>query len=1066
MKNATINYQRLMNNLPWDISRKRGWRLPQMLIPTMLLNRIQLISVALLLLGLAQTASAQFFGRNKPNYENFDFEVYQSPHFDLYTYLENPRVVNEILNFSEEWYRAHQSILNNSFTQRNPLLIYANHADFQQTNAIQGTIGVGTGGVTEAFKNRVILPVAMSNQQTHHVLGHELVHAFQYNMIINGDSTNLQNIGNIPLWMVEGLAEYLSIGGVDPHTAMWMRDAVLNDDVPTISDLNNPRYFPYRYGQAFWAFVTGLKGDDIIAPYFQNTAKYGLAAATRLTLGMDVNNLSRLWVDGLKRFYDPYIEGKKERFVGRELISQNRKGGRINVAPQVSPNGRYVLFLSEKDIFSIDVFLADARSGDILRKVASSRRSSHIDDFSYIESAGAWSPNSKQFAIVGVSKGDNILIINDAETGKTVVEAKIPGVPAFSNPTWSPNGRSIVFTGLVDGQQDLYQYDIRREKVTRLTNDIYSEMHPSWSADGSTIYFASDQISREQDRRFEGAWRFNLAALDITSGLITNYDVFPGADNLNPLEDAEGNLIFLSNRDGYRNVYRFEPGTGDVYQLTDLLSGVSGITQYAPAISVDRRNNRLVYTYFSKNTYSLYQATNEQLLNDPVDPGIVNFDAARLPRLNKQAPLRVDAQLDALTTEELVREEQIVQVPYKPKFQLDYAGGGVGVGVGTSSVFGNATGGAGSVQLMFSDILGENQFFTSANLNGQILDFGGQLAYLNRASRINWGGSVSHRPFITGYNAGVFGSTTGDSIILAEQIQRLYENRLSLFTQLPFNTSLRAEANASYGFYSYRVDQRQEFFDASGTFFLGQERDRIRELEPDGFQFGSLEAALVYDNSVFGLTAPLDGQRGRLGITRNLGGFNFTSVEADFRYYKFFKPFGIAVRALHIGRYGGNSDDFAPFYLGNAFFGFVRGLRIEQGDFDQTVAGRDFDELTGSKLAVGNLEIRIPFSGPRQLALLPSNLLISDLNFFIDGGLAFTNIDQLSNPIFRLDENGEPLLFEGEPLIDFPQARPIFTAGASLRINVFGALVVEPYYAMPLVRNGSFNFGVNILPGW
>ena len=122
---------------------------------------------------------------------------------------------------------------------------------FSKTNAISGSVGVGTGGVTEAFKNRVILPIAMTNQQTHHVVGHELVHAFQYNMILNGDSTNLRNLGNLPLWMVEGLAEYLSIGSVDAHTAMWMRDAVLHDDFPTFKQLNNPKYFPYRYGQMF-----------------------------------------------------------------------------------------------------------------------------------------------------------------------------------------------------------------------------------------------------------------------------------------------------------------------------------------------------------------------------------------------------------------------------------------------------------------------------------------------------------------------------------------------------------------------------------------------------------------------------------------------------------------------------------------------------------------------------------------------------------------------------------------------------------------------------------------------
>ncbi|MDV7401671.1 hypothetical protein RZS08_60185, partial [Arthrospira platensis SPKY1] len=60
------------------------------------------------------------------------------------------------------------------------------------------------------------------------------MHAFQYQMILGGDSTSMESLGNLPLWMVEGLAEYMSIGRTDAHTAMWMRDAVLHDDIPTL----------------------------------------------------------------------------------------------------------------------------------------------------------------------------------------------------------------------------------------------------------------------------------------------------------------------------------------------------------------------------------------------------------------------------------------------------------------------------------------------------------------------------------------------------------------------------------------------------------------------------------------------------------------------------------------------------------------------------------------------------------------------------------------------------------------------------------------------------------------
>ncbi len=198
------------------------------------------------LLITGYNADAQYFGINKPKYHDIKFKVEQTPHFRIYNYLENKKRLYQFGTWAEEWAAQHEYVLKNQLQPDNPILLYNNQGDFQQTNAISGNIGVGTGGVTEAMKNRVILPLAFSHEQTHHVLGHELVHAFQYDMIINGDSTNIRNLQNLPLWMVEGMAEYMSRGTNDPFTAMWLRDAVENDDVPSFKKLDDPKYFPYR----------------------------------------------------------------------------------------------------------------------------------------------------------------------------------------------------------------------------------------------------------------------------------------------------------------------------------------------------------------------------------------------------------------------------------------------------------------------------------------------------------------------------------------------------------------------------------------------------------------------------------------------------------------------------------------------------------------------------------------------------------------------------------------------------------------------------------------------------
>jgi hypothetical protein len=1031
-------------------------------------NKIWLSLLGLLL--LYDTAQAQYFGKNKVNYENFEFEVCQSPHFDIHHYLNNPERLREYAEESEQWYHFHQQVLKDTITGRNPIILYNDHADFQQTNTISGTIGVGTGGVTEAFKNRVILPFGMSHPQSHHVLGHELVHAFQYNMILNGDSTSLRNLSNLPLWMVEGMAEYLSIGSEDAHTAMWMRDAVMRDDVPSIKDLNNPKYFPYRYGQAFWVFLTGLKGDEIIEPFFMATAKYGFEAACIKVLGMSQKNLSALWQQAIKRHFEPYIDAEKDRLTGRPLLKE-KKAGRLNIAPQLSPNGRYAIFLSEKDLFSIDLYLADARTGDVIRQVASSRKKSHVDDFSYIESAGTWSPDSKSFAFVAFSKGGNILIVKEVLSGKTLQEIKLEGVPAFSHPAWSPDGKYIVVSGLVEGQTDLYQLTIKTGQVEQLTDSPEAELMPYWSPDGSYLVYSTDASSRQGNS--PGKWYFELAKMDIVSRLVTPIVVFPGADNLNPVVDANGDILFLSNRDGLRNLYRYEPASNKVFQLTDVITGISGITPYAPAISIDQRRGRVLYTYFTNNTYAIYKARQEDFLNKEVAINAVDFAAAQLPRVNKRATALVDEQLNQLPARATLTDEQIATVPYKPKFKLDYAGGSAGVGVGLNNTFGTQSGLAGGVDLLFGDMLGNNQLFTSFALNGEITDFGGAIAYINRDKQLNWGVSLSHLPFrsFAFAGTGIENVVIDDDIIipvLADTflIQRTFENKATVFASYPFSSSLRVEGSASYARYSSRIDQYVNYYETDGVFVgrqIGQEREKIAS--GNGFNLWTTGGALVGDNAVSGLVGPLDGHRFRLGVDKYFGAFDFFQLTADTRKYIYLKPISIAARALHYGRYGQGSEDLFPMFAGSSWF--VRGYNTTNAANLLNDNGRDIEELFGSRIAVANLELRLPFTGPERLALFKSGVLFSELAVFADAGVAWYDNAQFDGPIYLRDSEGnirrDPL---GQPLVERAAAQPIFSTGVSMRINVFGAMILEPYYAIPLQSEAKGTFGLNIIPAW
>ena len=1033
-----------------------------------------------LIISSVTTVNAQYFGQNKVRYKNLKFDVLQTPHFELYYYLDNDSLVKRFIKESEVWYDLHQQVFRDTFTKKNPIILYSNHSDFQQTTALQGEVGVGTGGVTEGMKNRVIMPITQLNHQTRHVLGHELVHAFQYHSLIEGDSTNLENIGNLPLWMVEGMAEYLSIGKVDAYTSMWMRDAMLNKDIPSLKDLTTSnKYFPYRYGQAFWSYIGSTYGDTVIVPFFKETAKYGYEMAIKRTFGYDERTLSNLWKTSIENAYKPFLKDTAQIPVGKRIIDEKNGGEHYNVAPAISPDGKYVAFLSEKELLSIDLFLADAQTGKIIRKLTSRAKNSHIDEFNFIESAGSWSPDSKRFAFSVFSSGRNKLVIVDAENARTTLTTSID-VEEFSNLSWSPNGEDIVFTGLKNGQGDLFLYNLRTKKVTQLTNDKYSDYQPSFSGDGSKIVFSSDRTTLDRSSS-KVSISFNLAVLDVATKTVTDISVFNGANNLNPQFSSDNQSIyFLSNRDGFRNLYRHNLMSGVVEQLTDYFTGISGITEFSPALSVSR-NNDILYSYYRAQKYSIYNAKADEFKPVAVDPTALNFDAATLPPPNAVGVDIINANLNNFERFEQVPTDSIKGIDYKPQFKLDYlSSNGVGASVGR---FG--TGLSSGVQGVFSDILGRNQIYAAAAVNGEIYDFGGQVAYINQQSRINWGAAISHIPYVSGLlSAGIdeIPVQGGTVPVYAERydIIRTFEDQIQLFASYPFSRIHRFEVGTGASYYSYRVDRFNNFYEFdpnSGSigFPLGSNREKLSKEEAAqtyGVDFASfttyqLNSAFVGDNSFSGVTSPLAGFRYRVGIEGYMGDYNLGAFTADLRKYLRVKPFTIAARAYNYSRFGRDENRLYPLYVGYNYL--IRGY--EANSFYKkgsgSMNGFDINQLVGTKIAVANFEVRLPFTGPKRLSAIESKFLFSDLNAFFDIGLAWDKDSEIafkSEP-GRIGTRTNPQTGQVEEVYE---RVPAMSAGVSLRVNVFGYFVLEPYFAIPFQRkdiNGGV-FGLTFAPGW
>jgi Tol biopolymer transport system component len=1000
---------------------------------------------------------AQYFGQNKVRYRTLEFQVLKTEHFDIYYYNDMKEVIGDIARMSERWYGRLSKVLNHQLSSRQPLILYASHPDFRGTTAIPGYIGETTGGVTEGLRRRMVLPLAGPIADTDHVLGHELVHAFQFDITSRRGpegGTGLPGTLRLPLWFIEGMAEYLSLGPLHSHTAMWMRDAVRREAVPTIGDLNSPKYFPYRYGHAFWAFVAGRYGDEVIGRMLAAAGRAGSAeGAIQGVLKISTKELSHQWREALLDDYEPVLQRTVPvRQQSRLLLSEEEGGGALNVSPVLSPDGKRVVFFSEKDLFSIDLFIADADTGEIRRKITSTAVDPHFDSFQFVNSSGAWSADGRKLAFGSIRSGRAAISIYDVEEDEITERLASDDIGEIYNPSWSPDGRFIVFSANAGGVTDLFVAEVATGSLRRLTNDPFADLHPAWSPDGTRIAFVTDRFTSDTSRlAFTGS---RLAIIDAVSGDIRPVTAFDSGKHINPQWAPDGNgLYFISDRDGIPNIYRVSLARGGITQITNLETGAAGISEISPAYSVAVGTGRVAFSAFLDGDYDVFVIEPEAAAKGmPLNMALAGLSPAMLPPAKR--PLGVVAAMLNSPGLGLPAPQNLPVEDYDPSLSLDYiAPPQISVGM---SNFGSFLGGG--TAFYFSDLLGYHNVMTAFQTS-TVGDAGNFLrnvsaigAYQNQKSRWTWGFLGGQVPFLSGAYGATRGNVGGEPAIIENSTTYWQINRQAAgILAYPFNRAQRIEFSSGYQNTSFAGEQRLQAFSALTGQFLGEQ---VEDLDaPESLHMGTGNAALVFDTSLFGGTSPVAGQRYRLEGGVAAGTLDYTTVLVDYRrYLRIARPLTLAGRFLHFGRHGGGAGDRR---LQDLFIGYpalIRGydpnsFTIEDcGSTVQTTGTCPaFDQLLGSRMAVANLELRIPILG--FLGVIPSRGFPPvEIAPFFDAGV-WTSAEKAW-------------------FLDGPR-NPVTSYGASLRFNILGFAIGQLSYVRPNDRpRQNWMWQFSLLPGF
>ena len=553
-----------------------------------LISKILIVLSSLLILGLAvaEELNAQFFyfGKNRVQYEQFDWRFIETNHFDIYYYdSKNYHLAQFTAEAVESALRQLNQDFGDQLTSRIPVIIYDSHSDFSQTNVVALPVNSqGIGGVTDKFKNRMTQPFMADYDDFRRTIHHELVHAYINDVYYGGSvqsimQNNIQLV--FPLWFEEGLAEYLALMW-DTNTDMFMRDATLNNYLPPLTGLRG--YFAYRGGQAFWYFIADQYGRPKITEILQRIkTTRNIQQSLVQSLGLNVEELSERWQEYWKQRYFPEVANRQSLNSIATQVTTRANSGSYNTSPSISPRGdRIAMITNRRGVF--DVVVIDANSGERLKTIISGADNPMFEELNILNPNLSWSPDGTRIALSSKSQGSYNLAIVDYETLDTQT-IKFPSLDAINSVAWSPDGTKIAFDGNSGPYQDIFIYNLESGEFRNLTRDIFTDIEPSWGPDSETVYFVSNRGDHLIPNRYvagysamqhDSFFQTDLYRITMGESRIDRLTQTPEWDENNPVLTRNNELLFASDQNGIPNIYEYDLSSRSVFPITDLQTGI------------------------------------------------------------------------------------------------------------------------------------------------------------------------------------------------------------------------------------------------------------------------------------------------------------------------------------------------------------------------------------------------------------------------------------------------------------------------------------------------------------
>lgn len=538
--------------------------------------RVVLVVAGLSLCGESSAQMAgQSFGRNRVQYRQFNWQYISTDNFDVYYYDDRRRVATEASQFLESEFDRITDLIGYPPYLKTKVFLYNSVTDLQQSN--MGILGkqFRVGGETEFIKPYVEIPNPGTLDQFKEELLLKVTDLMVNEMMFGGSLKDMfQNavLMNLPDWFIDGVSLYAAKGWnaeMDDYARQFVQSKQVSKALKVTGD------DAAMVGHSIWNYIVEKYGKASVANILNYTRVIrNEQKSIYITLGIPFKQLIADW----KKFYS---EDQQRIVMNYRPVSDSLRitprHGKVIVytTMKISPDGKNVAY-AENDRGRYTVMIKSLETGRET-KILSDGNKVFRQTVDKSLPLLAWA-DGHTLGVIGVRYGQHLFWLYDLTT-----RSKIPRpLERFSNIrslNFSDNGRLAVVSADIDGQNDLFLISTRRDRVRRLTNDLFDDFDPSFIPKTNTLIFSSnrttDSVSMVKRDFNRAPKNYNLFTynLDTTNAVVTRITNTLSADYA-PKAIDENNIYYLSDQRGIINLFRFNRQSGVYAQVTNFQSSI------------------------------------------------------------------------------------------------------------------------------------------------------------------------------------------------------------------------------------------------------------------------------------------------------------------------------------------------------------------------------------------------------------------------------------------------------------------------------------------------------------